>query len=183
MDIWMNNNSKYNLCLCAVTFKILCVHCFETWKWKILVKFLQVQKIQTLIRGSKTTILSRKPLTESRLYWYSGLAVRAAWVIWKCSNCPCKSVSLGSWLVSALSTPNGVEGYNSSTNLYPLYNLNNTAPMDPSCRPTSSRQNHKQPQPKNCMYKSSPHQPPYCVPIYEINIQKEWHWPQNIFKK
>ncbi len=35
-----------------------------------------------------------------------------------------------------------------------------------------------------CMYQSSPYPPPCCIPIpiYEINIQKDWHWPPNFFK-
>jgi hypothetical protein len=47
----------------------------------------------------------------SRLYWYRGVTVLLpGWVIWKNWNYPCKFFSLGSWLVSALSTPNGGEG-------------------------------------------------------------------------
>jgi hypothetical protein len=45
-------------------------------------------------------------------------------------------------IVSALSTPNGGEGYNSSTGLN--HNHINTAPMQPSFKTTSSQQNHKQ---------------------------------------
>jgi hypothetical protein len=49
--------------------------------------------------------------SNSRLYWYRGVTVLLpGWVIWKYWNCPCKFFSMGSWLVSALSTPNGGEG-------------------------------------------------------------------------
>jgi hypothetical protein len=39
---------------------------FRKLKCKVFVKFLQVQKIKTLIRGYKATILSRQTLTSSR---------------------------------------------------------------------------------------------------------------------
>ncbi len=65
----------------------------------------------------------------SRLYWYVAASIGTdyggvtvllpGWVIWEYWNCPSKFVSLGSWLVSALLTPNGEEGYNSSTDLNP----------------------------------------------------------------
>ena len=52
------------------------------------------------------------------LYWYRGVTVLLpGGVIWKYWNCPSKFFSFGSWLVSALSIPNGEEGYNPSTDL------------------------------------------------------------------
>jgi hypothetical protein len=52
-----------------------------------------------------------KNFSGSRLCWYRGVTVLLpGWVIWKYWDCPWKFFSLGSWLVSALSTPNGGEG-------------------------------------------------------------------------
>ncbi len=79
------------------------------------------------------------------------------------------------WLVSALSTPNGGEGYNSSTDLNPNTNtsiqhcIQAESPHQPI--KTTSRS-----QPKYCMHLLINL---HAVAIYEINIQKEWHWPPN----
>jgi hypothetical protein len=117
----------------------------------------------------------------SRLYWYRGVTVLLpGWVIWKYWNCPCKFFSLGSWLVSALSTHNGGEGYNSSPDL----NSNTITSIQlqyiQASRPHLADKPTSKPQTKYYMSHSSPHQPPYCTYAYEINIQKEWHWPPNI---
>ncbi len=93
-------------------------------------------------------------------------------------NYPCKFFSLDSWLVSALSTPNGGE---SSTDLNP----NTFSSIQLQCIQAASphladKTKKSKPQPKCCMYKSSPYQPPYCTYIWKtVNIQKEWHWPPN----
>jgi hypothetical protein len=76
-------------------------------------------------------------------------------------------------IVSALSTPNGEEGYSSSTDLNP----NTITPIQLQCnqasRPHLADKTTSKPQPKYCMYQSSPHQPPYCTYTFEINIQKD----------
>ncbi len=109
------------------------VYCSITWK------FFQVREYR--YRFDYYDLIKK-----SFLYWYRGLTIlQPGWVIWKYWNCPCKFFSLGSWLVSALSTPNGREGYNSTTDLNPnTVTSIPTAPMHPSCKPTSGRQNHKQ---------------------------------------
>ncbi len=80
-------------------------------------------------------------------------------------------------IVSALSTPNGGEGYNSS-NLNPNTITSIQLQCIQASRPHLTDKTTSKPKPKYCMYQSSLHQPP--VPIYEINIQKEWQWPPNI---
>ncbi len=113
----------------------------------------------------------------------SGLTVLLpGWVIWKYWNCPCKFFSLGSWLVSSLSAPNGREVYNSSTDLNPNAITSIQLHCIQASRPHLADKTTSKPQSKYCMYQSSPlnlHIVP--IPIYEINIQKEWHWPPNIF--
>jgi hypothetical protein len=111
-----------------------------------------------------------------RLYWYRGVTVLLpGWVIWKYWNYPCTFFSLTSWLVSALSPPNGGEGYNSSTDFNP-----NTISHQYSSNPTSSRQNHKKNPNRNVVCINLPFINLHTVSLYEINIQKEWHWPPNI---
>ncbi len=63
-------------------------------------------------------------LIDCRLYRYRGVTVlRPGWVIWKYWTCPCTFFSLGQLaIVSALSTPNGGKGYNSSSDLKVLTN-------------------------------------------------------------
>ncbi len=98
----------------------------------------------------------------SRLYWYRGVTVLLpGWVIWKYWSCPCKFFSLGSWLVSALSTPNGGEGYNSSNDLNPNTITSIQLQSIQASRPHRPYKTTSKPQPKYCMYQSS-HQPPYC---------------------
>ncbi len=85
------------------------------------------------------------PLILSRLYWYycRGVTVLLpGWVIWKYWNYPCKFFSLGSWLVSALSTPNGGEGYNSS----PDFNPNTITSIQLQCIQTASPHLAEKPQ-------------------------------------
>ncbi len=108
-------------------------------------------------------------------YWYkpsllvqrcNGSTILPGWVIWKHWNCPWKVFSLGSCLVSALSTPNVGEGYNASTDLNP----NTITSLQLQCIQASGQHladkttsNHKQtPTEILYMYQSSPHQPPYC---------------------
>ncbi len=105
-----------------------------------------------------------------RLYWYRGVTVLLpGWVIWKYWNCPRKFFSLGSWLVSALSTPNGGEGYNSSTDLNPNTITSIQLHCIQASRPHLAEKTTRKPQPKYCMYQSSPHQPPYCTCTYIWN--------------
>ncbi len=94
----------------------------------------------------------------------AGLGYLEVLELWR----PCKFLSLGSWLVSALSNPNRGEGYNSSTAINPDTITSIQLQCIQASRP-SSRQNHKQ-TPTDILY----------VLICEINIQKEWHWPPNI---
>ncbi len=57
-----------------------------------------------------------------RLYWYRGVMVLLpGWLIWKFLELSTKSLLLGQLasVLSALSTPNGGEGYNSSTDFNP----------------------------------------------------------------
>jgi hypothetical protein len=65
-----------------------------------------------------------------------------------------------SWLVYALSTPDGGEGYNSSTDIDPYYNHINTAPCIQAASSHLAEKITGKPQPKYCMYKSSPYQRP-----------------------
>jgi hypothetical protein len=68
-----------------------------------------------IIRFTFTPLLV---LLYCRLYWFRGVTVPLpGWVIWKYWNCPCKFFC--NWIVSALSSPNGGEGYNSYTDLNP----------------------------------------------------------------
>ncbi len=62
-----------------------------------------------------------------------------------------------------------------------IKNIINTAPMHPSCKPTFGSQNHKKANPNRyiVLYLLINL---HIVPINEINIQKDWHWPQNILK-
>ncbi len=69
------------------------------------------------------------------------------WVILMHWNCPCKFFSLGSWLMSALSTPNGGEGHNSAIDLNSVKNSSILLQCIQAASP-SSRQN---PQAKCCM--------------------------------
>ncbi len=100
----------------------------------------------------------------SRLYWYRDVTVlMPSWVIWKYWNCPCRFFSLGSWLVSALSTPNGGEGYNSSTDLNPITSIQLHSCIQVAS-PHLADKNHKQ-TPTEILYASSPHQPSCCTYI------------------
>ncbi len=81
-------------------------------------------------------------------------------------NCPCKFFSLGSWLVSALSTPNGGEGYNSSTNLNPNTITSIQLQCIQAASPHLADITTSKPQLKYCIYKSSPYQPPYWTCIW-----------------
>ena len=69
-------------------------------------------------------------------------------------------------IVSALSTPNGGEGYNSSTDLNPI----TISSIQLQCIQAASQlladKTTSKPQPKYCMYKSSLHQPPYFIYIW-----------------
>jgi hypothetical protein len=77
----------------------------------------------------------------------------------------CTFFSLGSWLVVALSTPNGVEGYNSSTDFDPTTISSIQLQCIQAASPHLGDRTTSNPQPKCCMYKSSPYQPPYCTYI------------------
>jgi hypothetical protein len=95
---------------------------------------------------------------KSSLYWYRGVtALLPGWVIWKYWNCPCKFLSFGSWLVSALSTPNGGEGYNSSTDLNPdtVTLIQIKLQCIQAASPHLADKTTSKPQPKCCMYKFS----------------------------
>ncbi len=98
---------------------------------------------------------------------YRGVTVLLpGWVIRKYWNYPCKFFSLGSWLVSALSTPNGGEGYNSSTDLNPNTMTSIQLQCIQASRPHLADKTTSKPQPKYCMYQSSPRQTPYCTYTY-----------------
>ena len=104
----------------------------------------------------------------SRPSWYRGVTVLLpGWVIWKYWNCPCKFFSMGSWLVSALSTPNGEEGYSSSTDLNSITKITSIQILCiQAASPHLTDKTTSKPQPNCYVYKSSPHQPPYCTYIW-----------------
>jgi hypothetical protein len=85
--------------------------CFkETFNWNC---FMALRKSRFFDFFDKTKNCTNIwcPYMFSRLYWYRGVTVLLpGWVIRKYWNCPWKFFSLGSWLVTALSTPNGGEG-------------------------------------------------------------------------
>jgi hypothetical protein len=115
-----------------------------------------------------------------RLYWNlpPPLVQRCSvllpgWVIWKYLNYPCKFFSLGSWLVSVQSTPNGEEGDNSSTDLNP----NTSSSIQLQCIQDASPHLADK-------TTSKPNRNVVCinllinlhnVPTYQTNIQKDWH--------
>jgi hypothetical protein len=99
----------------------------------------------------------------SRLYWFSVKVLLPGWVIWKYWNCPCKFFCM--WIESALSTPNGGEGYNSYKDLNPNTITSLRLQCIPAASPHLADKTTSKPQPKCCMYKSTPHQPPYCTYI------------------
>ncbi len=97
---------------------------------------------------SPSRLFSRLYWYSIRLYWYRSVTVLLpGWVILMYWNCPSKFFSLGSWLVSALSTPNGGEGHNSATDLNSITNSSILLQCIQAASP-SSRQN---PQAKCCM--------------------------------
>ncbi len=80
-------------------------------------------------------------------------------------------LEVGSWLVSALSTPNGGEGYNSSTDFNPYTISSIQLQCIQAESPHLGDKTTGKPQQKCCMYKSlliNLH----AVCLYEINIQK-----------
>ena len=114
----------------------------------------------------------------SLLCWYRGVKVLLpVWVIWKYWNCPCKFFSLGSWLVSALSTLNGEEGYNSSTDL----NLITDSSIQLQCIQARSP-HHADKTTSEMLYVNllliSLNAATYLYRNLNINIQKEWHGHQ-----
>ncbi len=136
-------------------------------------KSLNVMMIR--IRWNGLGKMFSNKLIGKKRYWpptaVQRLVLLSGWAIWKYWNCPWKFFSLGSWLVSALSTPNRREGYNFFYWLTrPKYNFTSTALMHPSCEPTFSRQTHKQTSSEildvNLLLINL-----HTVPIYEIKIK------------
>ncbi len=83
-----------------------------------------VNKMGTIIRSIKPFSASSQHTASQSTFMcpvlvQSVTVLLPGWVIWKYWNCPCKFFSLGSWLVSTLSTPNGGQGYSFSTDLNP----------------------------------------------------------------
>jgi hypothetical protein len=114
--------------------------------------------------------------------WYIDVTVLLpGWVIWKYWNCPCKFFSLSSGLASSLLTPNW-EGYNSLTDLNPntitsvqllwIQFASLIYPTKPQANPNRNIVSFI-----NLLINL------HTVPIYEKNIQKEFHWPPNISKE
>jgi hypothetical protein len=108
-----------------------------------------------------------------RLYWYRGVTVLLpGWVIWNYWNYPCKFFSLDSWLVSALSTPNGDEGYKSSLDLNPITNssiqLQCIQAIEAHIQPTKPQANPK----RNIVCKSAPHQSQYCTYTWKKYLKR-----------
>jgi hypothetical protein len=83
-------------------------------------------------------------------------------------NCLSQFFSWGSWLESALSTPNGKKGFNSSAYLNSITNssvqLQCIQAIEAHIQPTKPQANPK----RNLVCKSAPHRPQYCTFIYEF---------------
>jgi hypothetical protein len=79
--------------------------------------------------------------------------------------------------MSALSTPNGGEGYNSYTDLNPNTITSKLLQCIPAASPHLANKTTSKPQAKYCMLLNLLFIKIHTVPTYEINIQKEWHWP------
>ncbi len=95
---------------------------------------------------------SSKPTISA---WPYTVQIRTGWAIWKYWKCPCKFFSFGSCLVSALSTPNGGEGYNSSTDLNPDIITSIQLQCIQAASPHLADKTTSKPQPKYCVYKFS----------------------------
>ncbi len=153
---------------CSQTLKTSCTQAGggKSWATFTLLKMQLAQKglFQSWFFFAWSQMRNDRTQYFSRLYWYRGVTVLLpGWVIWKYWDCPCKFFSLGCWLVSALSTPNGGERYNSSTDLNPNTITSIQLQCIQSSRPHLSDKTTSKPQPKYCMYQFSPHQPPYCT--------------------
>ncbi len=132
--------------------------------------------------GYKNFLLEPKVRTVLRRFKEENLWAAASEV----QRCTGTTAGLGYLKVLELSTqillPNGGKVYNSSTDPNKITSEQLQCIQD--SRPHLADKTTSKPQPKYCTFQSSPYQPPYCivpVPIYEINIQKEWHWPPNIY--
>ncbi len=136
--------------------------------------------------GSTKTLAINKQIRPPLLVQRCNGTMYMGWVIWKYWNCPFKFFYLGSWLLSALSTPNGGRRIQCLHWLKPKNNrINITAQLHPSFNTTSSWQKHKQ-TPTEILYVSIFSSSTSILYLYlhlcEIDVQKEWHGTPNIFK-
>ncbi len=141
---------------------------FVNWRTKTLAnsfcslcKSSAIGRMCFLRKMNNCTCKCRYWYRDASIGWYRGVTVPVpGWVIWKYWNCPSKFFSLGIWL---LSTPNGEEGYNSSTDLNPITNSysSSASKLEAYIQPTNNKQT-----PSERLYvKSAPHQPQYCTYI------------------